>query len=355
MPDILMHAAVKEHDRITELGSGSSGIDWSTPVTPQSTPGSGIGGSGGAVSDMCPLFVLCWKKDITPLAASRSNGFKVCDTSGYYRCGAGCNWCVPAGVDKVLFQVWAPGGGTSTNCCCGGAPFGPSGAFYMTEVNVVQGECYCLRAGCAYCCYAYQTTPGGDSEDSCIKNCSNNKFCLRVKAGYSCYCQWNIDATNGLGFTQSQSGAFLPSSNGQCSARMCSGWNFCFDTSNDQTCIPFVFSSCAWCVESNAQSGYGEPQNFGYGIPSIWPFMRLTPSLTDGSCSISPPIFGFENLTCKEVWNGNTCSGCCRCAAAGIQQGPSFGGYASQVYSGCQSCGGDSGGMGMVCVSWNCN
>ena len=355
MTDVLIHAAVKENERLTQLESGgAAGVElasWESPIAGNQTPGAPTTGSGSDIEELCPVFVKCWEKQLTPLAVPRACGFKVCDTSGYYRCGSNCVFCVPAGVSKVLFQIWGPGGGTSTNCCCGGAPFGPSGAFYMTEINVVQGECYCMEGGCAYCCYAYQDTPGAEGQPMCLRSCSNDKVCVRVHSGVSCYCQWNIDATNALGFTQQQSGRFLPSSQGGCSAEMCSGWNFCFDSSNDVTCIPFIFGSCAWCADYG--SG-GAGKSFGYGIPSIWPFMKVASSLNN-SCSVSPPVFGFENNTCVEIWSGSTCSGCCRCSQQGIQSGPGFGGYASQVFGGCQSCGGDSGGMGMVCVSYTCD
>ena len=114
MSDILLHAAIKEKDRLTAAsGGGGGGLSSYENPQPGDTPGVAAGGAN-------PIMVNCWQAALTPLACPRSNGFKVCDTSGYYRCGADCNWCVPAGVDKVLFQVWAPGGGTSTNCCCGG-------------------------------------------------------------------------------------------------------------------------------------------------------------------------------------------------------------------------------------------
>jgi hypothetical protein len=353
MADILLHAAIKENDRLKELssdGSGTSLSTFATAIPPSETPG--VGGGGG-VSDTNPQFVVDWQKHLTPLAKPRANGFKVCEPS-YFRCGADCNWCVPAGVSKVLFQVWAPGGGTSTNCCCGGSPFGPSGAFYMTEINVAQGECYCLRAGCAYCCYAYQTTPGGNSEDSCIRSCSNDKICLRVESGQSCYRCWNADAVNAFGWTQWDVDA-LPSSNGQCSAYMCSGWNFCWDGAQDASCIPHIFSSRTWCEQVSAGT-----KNFGYGIPAIWPWMCIGQDANSGNTkSISPPVFGFETCVCSEIWNGNTCSGCQRgsgpTGSSNIQQFPSAGGYAAQVYSGCNACGGDAGGMGMICVAYACD
>tara|TARA_B100000282_G_scaffold288160_1_gene256518 strand:- start:1113 stop:1769 length:657 start_codon:yes stop_codon:yes gene_type:complete len=218
----------------------------------------------------------------------------------------------------------------------------------MTEINVVQGECYCLRAGCAYCCYAYQTTPGGESEDSCIKSCSNGKICLRVLSGYSCYCSWVCGAQLALGW-QCYCGNQIPKDN-QCSPHQCSGWNFCWDSGNDTADVPVFYGCRTWCEASSDTSA----KNFGYGIPSLWPQMYIAQGTLDsGAYTTSPPVFGFENMTCRSNWSGSTCSGCCRCAQAGVQQGPGFGGFASQVHGGCQACGGDSGGMGMICVSYN--
>ena len=341
MSDILLHAAIKERDRLSAAsGGGSGGLSSYENPQPGDTPGVASGGGN-------PIMVNCWQEVLTPLACPRSNGFKVCDTSGYYRCGADCQFCVPANVDKVLFQVWAPGGGTSTNCCCGGAPFGPSGAFYMTEINVVQGECYCLRAGCAYCCYAYQTTPGGDSEDSCIRSCSNNKICLRVLSGYSCYCSWVCGAQLALGW-QCWCGNAIPTQS-NCAPNWCSGWNFCWDSGEDCADVPHFYGCRTWCENTTTAA-----KSFGYGIPSIWPCMFIQQgTLQNSSFSISPPVFGFETMTCKSTWTNQTCSGCCRCAQQGVQQGPGFGGFASQVHGGCQACGGDAGGMGMICVSYN--
>ena len=102
MSDILLHAAIKERDRLSAVsGGGSGGLSSYENPQPGDTPGVAAGGGN-------PIMVNCWQEVLTPLACPRSNGFKVCDTSGYYRCGADCQFCVPANVDKVLFQVWAP-------------------------------------------------------------------------------------------------------------------------------------------------------------------------------------------------------------------------------------------------------
>jgi hypothetical protein len=86
----------------------------------------------------------------------------------------------------------------------------------------------------------------------------------------------------------------------------------------------------------------------------MWPYFCIgSGALNNNTKSISAPVFGFENCTCTELWDGNTCHGCARAASAGFQQIPSVGGYASRVFGGSDASGGDYGGMGMICVSWN--
>jgi hypothetical protein len=81
------------------------------------------------------------------------------------------------------------------------------------------------------------------------------------------------------------------------------------------------------------------------------------------SWHVSAPVFGFENCTCcipNSVLssNGSMCDGhggCHRSAQQGYQQIPAVGGYGGWVCGGYSSGCGDSGGMGMICVSWNCS
>jgi hypothetical protein len=82
--------------------------------------------------------------------------------------------------------------------------------------------------------------------------------------------------------------------------------------------------------------------------------MCIGSDLQTGTFSVSTPVFGFENCVCCQPWGGTTCSGCCRgWLAGGNTLGvPGAGGYSSQVFGGCNACGGDSGRMGMICVSW---
>lgn len=357
MSDILLYAALKENGRLKDIKYGGGGVDiplenWAQPLQPGDTPNFetlSAASTGATEEDLCPDFVKAWETHLKPLAAPRNNGIIVCDNSGQFRCGSNCAWTVPAGVTSALFQIWGPGGGSSANCCCGGAPFGPSGAFFMTELTVCPGEVFCLIAGCAFCCYATQTTPGGNSEDSCVMSCSNTNTCIKVESGYSCICSWNCDWAAAGG--QVACNWQIPNNSG-CGVAGCSGWNFCHDNNPMGVETPFLFSSCAWCENIT------DVKNFGYGIPSIWPRITIPETgLIDPAYTVSPPVFGFEEFTCgfDLVAGTTTCFGCNLRACLGFQQGPAFGGYASRVHGGCNACGGDAGGMGMICVSWNCD
>jgi len=341
MSDVILYAALKENQRLAYADSG--GPDTTFYETPQPAGYPVKGGSGGSLT--CPQLVIDWETNLKPVVQTGSSGFKVCDVSGYYRCGAGCAWTVPAGVDRVQFQIWGPGGGTSTNCCCGGAPFGPSGAYMIVQMDVTPGESFTLCSGCAYCCYAYQTTPGFCGSPSYI---TGTGFGLCVDSGLSCYCEWNAD----LGNPTHSCGLWLPDPGGNgCGAMQCSGWNFCWDTNGDDVCVPYAFSRQSWRF-TTAPSGRNHK---AYGLNGLWPSIVIPNSgMQSPGYTSSTPVFGFESCVKVEYWNGNTCSGCCRSAVGGNEQLaiPSAGGYASQVYSGCQSCGGDSGRMGMICVSY---
>lgn len=47
-----------------------------------------------------------------PGLTGASQGFKVCDVSAQFNCGATCSWTVPAGVTRARFQLWGAGGGS---------------------------------------------------------------------------------------------------------------------------------------------------------------------------------------------------------------------------------------------------
>ena len=267
----------------------------------------------------------------------------MCDTSGYYRCGANCNWTVPTGVTSVQFQLWAPGGGNSGQCCCGGTPFGASGGYMISTVPVTAGEIYCLCAGCAYCCYANQTTPGLCGGPTWISATTGYSVC--VDSATADMYAWIADVN-----TVNPGNCQIPNQDG-CGPESCSGWNYCWDSGDDNLYIPHAFSSATWNVLCAKNS-------VNYGVPGMYPSLCIGSSLYCNSCQFSAPVFGFEGCTCKMYVWPSMCGGyggCHYSAQSGYQQIPAMGGYGGYVCGGYSPGCGDAGGMGMICVSYNCN
>ena len=290
-----------------------------------------------------------WKQWVTPNIETRTNGFKVCNTDGsYWRCDALCTWTVPAGVTSVQFQLWGPGGGTSSQCCCGGAPFGPSGAYMLAKLNVTAGDVYTLCAGCAYCCFASQTTPGIAMTPTYI---TGPGLSICAMGAIPCIAVWSCD----VGALTNAGNLMLPSQD-NCSATQCSGWNFCWDSGDDNTYVPHAFSSSAnWCVKCTDSS---KNQQY-WGVQGLWPAVCLGASLSACFSSISTPVVGFECCVMAfEFPNGQTCQGqgtggCYYGAASGYLRIPGAGGSGLVMTGGGAASGGDSGRFGMICVSYN--
>lgn len=345
MTDVILYAALKENARLTreyvDTKISAVTIDYFTSPQPAGYPYV----TATSSSPTNPQIRQDWARLLTPLITPGSNGFKVCEVAGCFRCGASCTWTVPVGVTRARFQLWGPGGGTSQNCCCGGAPFGPSGAWTTVQLDVTAGDSYTLCAGCAVCCCATQTTPGGQGGPTFV---TGPGLCVCAQGGNPCYCCWNQDIQSGT------CGCAIPSlgagGGDGCAAHGCSGWNFCWDSGNDNTTVCHAYSRDTWRVTC---AGTGR-NLVCYGVNGVWPFMKIGTDLNTDTCSISPPVFGFENCMCVESWqSGGTCHGHCRHATQGFLQIPGAGGYASRVFGGCNACGGDHGRMGMVCVSWS--
>lgn len=361
MSDILLHAAIAENQKLIQTFVKKT-IDPSAIIDPETFSYTRkqdmyLFNSFTTSLSQCPGMVKAWKEYLSPLTVPRANGLKVCDTSGYWRCGATCTWTVPAGVTEAQFQVWGHGGGNSGQCCCGGTPWGPTGTYVMATINVVPGETFQLCAGCAYCCYAEQTTPGYNQSVSYVCSCTNANGCFNIAAigALPDYQSWCCSAPTGMNWSQCG-----PITNDGCNPSSCSGWNFCWDSGSDNICIPHFFSRTdTYCVCCNTRSKF-----CAYGLPAIYPAIYIGSDLgTPGNAyHISPPVYGFEDCTCclsNSILSscGSMCQGgggCHRSAQAGYQQIPAVGGFGGFVCGGNSSGCGDPGGMGMICVSWNC-
>ena len=361
MSDILLYNVIAENQRLQRAYVTKS-IDPSAPDSLSYYSSNNIGSSYNqyiftvpnqvtGLSTLpistCPPMVRHWRRFLSPLTCPKANGFKVCDASGYFRCGNACSWTVPAGVTCVQFQIWGHGAGNSGQCCCGGTPFGPTGSYMTVCTSVTPGEVFCLCSGCAYCCYATQTTPPVSAVNSYVCSGSGGFFALAMGAT-ACICLWR-QAIPGV----TSSGCQMPSNDG-CAPESCAGWNFCWDTAADNTCTSHAFSiNETWCLCCNTRSAVA------YGLPVIYPGLSVgTVDVASGpTFTISPPVFGFENCTCCHCWQSsftmpNGYGGCYFQAINGYQAIPAVGGYGGFVCGGQNASGGDAGGMGMICVSW---
>jgi hypothetical protein len=347
MSDVILYAALKENKKLT------AELELIQAARNNSLLEYGVGGTvaGGPYSNellskagVCkPAMVVDWENKLKPFVETRANGLKICDVSGNFQQGASCTWTVPVGVTNVQFQLWGAGAGSGTVDCCGGSAFAPSGAYAVAKMDVTAGDTYQLESGCARLCYATACTITG----LCGQGSSviGNGITICAQGGISCYCHWGQDI-DAIGLGASTCG--LPYLQGDsCAPNSCAGYNFCWDTGNDNTDICHAFSRQTWVLPvANAACNVD-----AYGINGMWPSMYIgTNGLTD-AYSVSAPVFGFENMTCCKVWTALSTSGLR--ASAGVQAGPGFGGFASAVRSGITGMTGDSGGMGMICVSWN--
>jgi len=356
MSDVILYAAIKERDRLKAAdASGSTAIDYSKP-TPTGYPYQTGAADGAGEFNACPQIVKDWVTNLTPLVCpAQSNGFKVCGSC--WRCGNNCNTTICSGVSNIQVQMWGPGGGTSGNCCCGGSPFGPSGAYMVMQFCVNQGETYCFCAGCAYCCWGEQTTPGICGNPTWFNSTSGINAC--ADSGISCFCYWNED----LKSNTSTCGHRIPDpdqAGGTCSANRCSGWNFCYDDYWDESLACHAFASrTTFRLNTGASDGRTITK---YGLNGLWPAICVggSGSCLHNSCTISTPVFGFEACTCADAFSGSQNNaqgygGCYRSGAQGYLRIPGAGGWRNYTCGGYNGCQGDSGRFGMVCVSWECN
>jgi hypothetical protein len=340
MVDVVAYNALKEYltlnksyvDSVAGVGTASFNFTVNQPAGFASTcsfyQGTSTLGSN--------IFTEYWNQ--IPRLLGATCGFKVCDTN--FRCGKCCLWTVPAGITKVQFQIWGPGGSTGTNCCCGGAPFGPTGAYASVIMDVTASSQYTLCAGCAFCCYAFQDIPGLIGGASFVTGTGLTNFC--AQSGISCVCFWKsavADASGGCRFPV----------NTTCGPESCAGWNFCYDSANDAGFVYYSYSGSTLFYGTSTSGTV-------YGLPGMYPAHCVSSAHCNGAgFTIAAPIFGYlPQSQCCETYGSQTCAGCCRSFLFGGSNArmliPGQGGYASLVLGGCNACGGDAGRMGMVCV-----
>ncbi len=285
----------------------------------------------------CPQQTSLWS--CIPTGSGWTAGFKVCNTTASFNYGRCCQWTVPAGVTCARFQLWGAGGGSGVGRCCGGSPFGSSGAYASVSIPVQAGWTYTLCAGCAFCCYpcgcAQSRLPGCPTW---VTGCGLNNVCANGGQGrLSIWMQ-----AFGKPVPCRLSG--LLGVNG--GASICCGGSY--------FCGPAGCSMCGEIPYVPGASYFGSTTNNSpvYGIRGMWP----RACWDTGYCGyyIHPPIYGFESTSqCCWCWtSSSTCCGRVFSACCAYLQIPGAGGAPSMSKTTNYGLCGDMGRMGMVCVCY---
>ena len=290
-----------------------------------------------------------------PTGSGWVGGFKVCDTSGYYRCGACSTWTVPGGITCARFQVWGAGGPSGSGCCCGGSPFGGTGAYASVIMPVTAGSVYCLCAGCAFCCYAIRGQSDADGCPSCVAGPGLTNFCAEGGEGNK-FCQMTTRCI--IGPTVSSWCTFP----GGC---LCNnGSDYCFGFNSNQymqgnCCDTAANPDMRYPMISSLKLFYGSAVGGTvYGVRGS--FGEFALDQNHYGYHKHPPIYGFENQSqCCLTFTSGSCGGHNCSANTALTGGstaslliPGAGGFAVHTMGNCTSICGDAGRMGMVCVSF---
>jgi hypothetical protein len=314
--------------------------------------------SRNGTSTYLPVNTSCWS--LIP-KLTNATVIQVCSTATdatQFRCGATCTFTVPSGTTKLQFELWGPGAGTGSGCCCGGSwGFGQSGSFTSIIIDAVPGCQYTVCAGCANCCYSQWASPGYGGP-SYVQGYGLCGVC--AVAGYSCiavrYMEQQNNCGGGFGYV-THTDYSLPHL----------GCSHC--TNSGGTTMAICNSGSDWC-SSNMQPTsnlvtYGKAGKGGgtnsitgipaYVIPGMWPAFCLPSTNPTAGFTIHPPIYGFENISqCCVSWTaGSSINGIARSAQCqDFLRIPSAGGAPVIQQGGTNSYQGDSGRFGMVRISY---
>lgn len=270
-----------------------------------------------------------------------TSGLKVCRCAGgsFFNYGACCAWTVPAGATRARFQLWGAGGSSGHGCCCGGSPWGSSGAYASVIIPVTPGCVYTLCAGCAEQAFGCGGTPYCRTSGcpSFVTGAGLCNFCANGGQGrlstwmaaYGVRCARRLAA---IGYNY-------------CGPYICtSGSDYCYSSSCGCTggIIPNVPGASYFGTTTSSTS-----PSIVYGIRGMW--SRISTS-NYSVCNWHPPIYCFSGECAVTLTS--SCAGCFRRASCGVMAFPSAGGAPTFVYAGCNTAISDYGRGGMVCVSW---
>ena len=282
----------------------------------------------------------CWSC-VFPQLTACSGAVCSFDTT-YYRCGSTCTWIVPAGATVAKFEVWGPGAYGGAGLCCGGSPFGATGAYGTVIIPVAEGDTYTMCGGCSQCtivCCNQAST--GQGSPSFITGTGLVNFCAEGGCHNlvrrTCMQRTELCGTNDCCRYQ----------NPQCTTSgpcICNTSYYCYD------------NSCATCgyipiFNDTEVSFYGTP--FGYNSQHGGTCLDTNNygfhchptviSITDGITAVGDCCFSFSSGNCCGTIY-NTCSGyCCH---------PGLGSFPTHVMGGATSMCGGYGRHGAAKISW---
>ena len=302
-----------------------------------------------ATNSSCPKYWNC-----IPTGSGWTGGIKVCDDTGYYRCGRNCNWTVPGGVTCARFQMWGAGGGSGGGYQCSGSVWGETGAYASIIMPVTAGWTYCMCAGCAYCCYPSQQQEGRNQGcASWVSGCGLCYVCADGGTGTMFHWMGAVGKRHPY-----RTGTVCCHTSGSCFCNYASWYRFDNSCAICQGPIDYVaganYNGClaetsAYCPTAG---GAADGNSIVYGIRGMW--NQWCYDTNHYGWGKAAPIYGFENCSrCCFQWSSGTCCGCyCSAWYTSCLRVPGAGGWPSITMGDNRSGCGDSGKFGMVCVSY---
>lgn len=273
-----------------------------------------------------------------PTLSSPTGGLRIWDTaSGFFNQGICCLWTVPTGATCARFQIWGAGGNSASSACCGGSPFGSTGAYASVIIPVTAGTTYTLCSGCAYFCCSYC---GADGRRP---GCSS----FVIGTGLTNFC-----ANGGEGKLGSWMAQYGKINNCRLAHHTFPSAGGCFCCCGTSYCAV----GCASCGEIPHVPGatYHGTTTSGalvYGIRGMWPIICWDTS--HFGYQVHAPIYGYETSSCCcQTWTSSCIVGGCRKACCGCLQIPGAGGWAHVAMGQSNYQCGDFGRAGQVCVQW---
>lgn len=309
-------------------------------------------GTGQTLLDN-PLCFSIWPQVIPQL--STSNVVCVWANNNCMVGGACCLWTVPAATTRVRFELWGAGAGTGAGFCCGGSPFGATGAYGSVILcNIPVGCQYTLCAGCsnacALCCACSLNVSGcqsfvtgfGLTNLCAVGGCSSLARMMCQLHGTSC-CRYQARGSTTAGGCICCDGVnqnifcFSNSCQISCNAACC-GIQRIFDADRGvcgSTSCGTLFTICSMYAADWFDTNF-------YGCMCDQPTM--IPS-TNGATAVS-------SICCINYTSGTCCGAVIGSACTGNRCQPGKGGYFSHAMGGSVTVYSDRGRSGMVRVTW---